>query len=203
MSAGGDSENTDICAWAQIECTDGIVTVMWAASIQARAPNGAEVSIKMEWLPPTMKFIHFECIRVPSAWENMCFPRDLKYLFLDHCKDLNSQANGFNFTRLPQRMEEIILLNVNIRGTICFVGLPETMRFVYFCVFQRYVKCFVVHYKSLPLGLKGLHATVYERGKVKVTEIGKPRGVKLQQKHQPSILLEGSQHIEIYGKRLW
>ena len=195
---GGTS--TDVCTWKQTECTDGIVTAIWASKL----PNYQRIdhSIKMEWLPPTLQFIHVKCIPVPNLWTHMCLPRDLKYLLLMECNDLDSAAEFFNLARIPRKMEELILIDSNVRGMIRLVGLPDSMRFVFFRVFNNYVKSITVDYNSLPETLKGLHASTYEGPSPKVIAIGKAAGTRLNTKSSTNAVKEGSLYFEAFHKKL-
>ena len=200
---GKDSDNEDVCAWKRTGCTNGVVTSVWAQDT-AHDPK-AEFSVLIEWFPPTLKFIHFEDIVVQRLYKLLCLPRDLKYLYLKSYGDYRSRITGFDFSRLPPKMEELILVRMNICGTIRFVGLPETMRAVYFCVCKGAFNRFVVDYNSLPRTVKSLHASIYEDPyrRVNVEEIGKPRSLRIQTKNEQGkrIAFAGSNYYATLHRR--
>ena len=200
---GEAGEKEDVCQWAQIRCTDGIATSLWA-SIKRTDPR-LMLSIEVEWLPPTLQFIHMYFIRVPYMWQNVCLPRDLKYLSLADCIDAYSRGKSFDFTRFPRKMEELILSNSNVRGVIRFDGLPETLRLMYLSAYHDFVKGVVVDYSRLPNALEGLYASTNMAGRSisKIKVVGKPIGVHLDTYYNPSILNEKSHYYAMFQQRLF
>ena len=198
-TCGDVCDNADVCTWKQIECTDGIVTSMWASDQLRKA--GEWYEIQMEWLPPTLQFIHLYAIRIPNLWKFMCLPRDLKYLYLRICNDWCQPKAQIDFARLPQKMEELLVINSNIGGTIRFDGLPETMRFVYIRILLDSVSLILVDYDRLPVALERLHVSNYASVDVKMKKIGKPRGVRLQTKYRRGILEEESKYVDTFYRK--
>ena len=196
---GDASESADVCTWRQIECTDGIVTSMWAS--REAAQSGRPNEIMIPWLPPTMRCIHLHSTRVSRLWQNPCLPRDLRYLFLEFCDDVESSVEQIDFSFLPMRMQEFILIDSNVHAVIRLDGLPETMRFVYLRQYHTFVHGIIVDYKNLPRGLEGLYASIYGGKGSKIKETGKMKGVKLVKDFGSTILRARSNFYQTFEKR--
>ena len=192
ITRGNAGTLASICEWKSIECTDGFVTSICLAKEYWRGTVIAEV----DWLPPTVEFIHWKGIEIRSRHSTNCLPRALKYMYLDEC---STETFSIDFARLPEKMEELILLYSATPRIICLHDLPPKMRFVYIRLAPRFIDAILVDYNNLPESLKELHVTdAWDENKIekKIMAIGKPRGVKLQTKFdsknrtKPSIYFE-------------
>ena len=191
--AGGNAD-ADACSWKAIQCTDGDVTTLCLNGRHESPP-----AILLEWLPPTMRFIHLCNAQTPGKWQHMCLPRDLKYLFLKNCRIAldGGQSRDINFARLPPTTEELILIYATCGRVICLDGLPRTMRYVYIQQNERRMHSVVVNYDGLPESLQWLRVTcLRHHGRLnrKVVAIGKPKGVKLSTKFRQKYYLSESKY---------
>ena len=191
------SEKADICTWRLTECTDGLLTSLWAYGRHSSFGNGS-LSASIEWLPPTLQFIHFDFVGVPGIWEKMCLPRDLKYLYLQNCYCIwmNSIAKCIDFSRLPWKMEELIVMHSTISGTIRFERLPPKMYLVYIEQSVRLIDSIIVNYAHLPQTLEILSITdVHGNRSWNVKEIGVPGRVRLYTKLDRRYSTEASRYL--------
>ena len=172
--------NSDVCTWEVIGCVDGVVNSLCASDIRENIRRGKYNSIAMEWLPPTMQLIHLRGIDVPNLWRLMALPRDLRYMYLSGCCDINFRDKRADFARLPQKMEELILLLSTGIGVLQFGVLPKTMRFVCLKVYRGFTTAIVVDYNNLPEALEALYVIAHKDKKLRIITVGKPRSVKLR-----------------------
>ena len=194
----------DVCDWKITECTDGIVTAIFASK---KNVSNEYWAIEMEWLPPTVEYIHLRTIRIERTWKHMCLPRDLRYLHLNMCFGELDERNSphIDFSRLPEKLEELILIRSTTGRVLCFDRMPITMRFLYIQQMDSFVRSILVNYERLPEGLQELHVTDSvdgDRLKKKVKAIGKPNGVKLQTKYDPSYPRQGSVYYERFEAKI-
>ena len=61
QARGNLKEKSDVCTWKSTECLDGVLTYLWGDGEDPSAVN-AQFSALMEWLPPTLQFIHFNAV---------------------------------------------------------------------------------------------------------------------------------------------
>ena len=173
----------DVCTWSIVECTDGLITTLVAS--KKYGPSSEIWSVYIEWLPPTVEFVHLQNVLVPKIWARTTLPRALKYLHLKECHGRGIEDRVINFRRFPEKMEELILIR-SLKGTVlCFDGLPRTMRLVYILVHVKFVKSIIVNYPDIPATMQEMHVTGFGskalQGKTRV--IGRAHGVKLQTKY--------------------
>ena len=197
---GDTGDISDVCTWEKIECSNGMVTSLQA--VDHVGHTHVMQSVQIEWLPPTLQFVHLHTISVPYLWSTMSLPRDLRYLYLRFCDDLTVQPNRIDFARLPPKMEELIVIDSSIGGTICFGYLPETMRFLVFRFLPNMPNGIVVNYGDIPGALERLHVSAYGDFAFDPIEIGEPNGVKLQTIYDSNILLEGSKYAPRFEKKV-
>ena len=129
----------DICKWRGVECTDGVMhTFVWHR--QGLTPLG----ILMEWLPPTLQFLHLDRITMIHGWQPFNLPRALRYLNLNDCDRHSTQSSSSlpdalialsDLRMLPSKMEEFILDNSFFMGQIMLESLPQTMRLLFLRTF--------------------------------------------------------------------
>ena len=197
--------SVDVCDWEMTECKDGMLTSICASG---NPSSGDEAfSAEMEWLPPTVQFIHFYYVRAIGIWLSMCFPRDLKYLYLRVCYGMwtGNGSKAIDFARLPRKMEELISIHSIMSGTICFDGLPETMRFVYIEKQWRSFRSVIVNYENLPQSLKHLHVTDSLWGKRmnrRVKENGVPHAVRLCTSYDSGVPKKHSTYMKLFEEKM-
>ena len=193
VARGNAAEDPDICTWKAIDCTDGL-----ANSICIQDHGQYDLSVEMEWLPPTLEFIHLESIRVYQELSLTTLPRALKYMCLSYCIGLTPCIDCAN---LPRKMEELILIDSVHSRKIFLCDMPQTMRYVYICQMPMYIHSIVVNYNSLPVSLHEMRVTYmngHQKLQEKVTAIGKPQTVKLQTNYDRRHPILGSKYIKMF-----
>ena len=183
----------DVCAWKFIECTNDIVTVIFLQIENAR--------IEVEWLPPTLEFIHIRYIQVIHENPFPLLPRKLKYLYVGF---FYRGIAHMDFSNLPDKMEELILKVSAYDGEICLRGMPQTMRYVYIEQVTRYTNAIIVDYSSLAVSVEEIRVTSkYNDYKIRrrVRAIGKPGDVTLQTKYDKRYPTKGSKYFESFQQR--
>ena len=195
LIAIGDTEaNDDICNWRGIDCTEGLAT-----SVDIRAVGLSDKAlIQIDWLPPTLAFIHLKYTFVSSKSAYRPLPRELKYLYLGYCSD---KTLSIDFIYLPRKLEEIILIESSIYGEIRLDNMPMTMRIIHIRQFPEFIKEIFVNYDSLPPSLQEIRVTWRsnnERLNQKVKAVGTPRSVILQTKYDRRYPKKESRYLEMF-----
>ena len=198
QTARGDvPASADICEWKRIDCSDGLTTAIYMYSEKFAGKE----SIELEWLPPTVQFVHLEHIQIVRELPFKHLPRELKYLY--------SSLGGhhtpcIDCSLLPHKMEELILQHTTNASEIRFENMPQTMRYVYIRHAPRHLNAIIVNYNTLPASLEELYVTTMKDHKLlkqKVKAIGKPRDVKLQTKYDFRHPTEGSTYFSLLKGR--
>ena len=136
----GAADAPSVCGWRGIGCQDARVTSLVFSSLRY---NPWEISLR--WLPPTIRFLHLTGVQLFDRLEADRLPRDLRYICLTQCPCRLSESldfQTFDFRRLPQNMEELILMNSWMAGTLLLDELPSSVRIIQ--IFSNYVKKVVV-----------------------------------------------------------
>ena len=194
----GNGNNRKIRNWRVIECTSGVVTKIFMDA-QYRHDNAF---IFMEWLPPTLQFIHLKYTRLLNEPSFRFLPRDLQYLYLGFCHGIPLDIDS---ARLPSKMEELILLNSVISKEIRLDNMPETMRYVYIETSLAFTSFIVVNYDTLPEYMRELRVTSYYNSdgmKQKAKVIGTPGEIQLQTAYDERYPKEGSEYFWLFEKRV-
>ena len=150
-------EKDAFCSWKGVRCRDGIIE-----SICARRSPHDKTSVLMEWMPPTVKFIHFDKVLTIGEWGMENLPRQLRYLCLMHChRSRSSQQLYWNKLRkLPPKMEELIIDRTPIPGVLQFDQIPQTMRYIYIKIpFRTSSYTVYVDHEFLPMRMNHLFVT--------------------------------------------
>ena len=187
---GDCKDNEDICGWQRTGCRVGALSAIFA---RAQRPE-ARLAVDMDWLPPTLEYIHLHYVEFQHTWERMCLPRELRYLYLFACNPIEKILiqNTIDFSRLPQKMEEIILLNAPIAGILVLNDLPKTMRLIYV---DALIERIVVDYNGIPESLTGLFIIGTKKLMNKVHALGKPAGVRVETSYKRAGLRNDSAYL--------
>ena len=194
FARGGAIINADICDWKFISCTDSRATTLCIRSSQL----AKKAVVDVEWLPPTLEFIHFEYILMHNEEALTYLPRELKYMYWGSCFGV---TRNVDCSRLPHKMEEIILQKSTYAGEINLGLMPHTMRFVFIEQVARYTNEITVNYNSLPVSLKEVWVTselVCDDMKRRVRAIGKLGAVTLETKYDSRYPKEGSRYLSTF-----
>ena len=175
---GNAKDDADICSWQHTACENGALQTITTSVFAGEAG----CSVDMEWLPPTVEYIHFYFVDMWRTWARMCLPRDLRYMHLFGCRngEYEKASRTVDFSRLPRKMEELILLGSPVSGVIVLACLPETMRLIYIDQGGTPLERILVDYDGLPEGLKALYVVGSAKLVDNVHAIGKPAGVRLE-----------------------
>ena len=125
----------------------------------------------LDFLPSTVRNVHFWGVQLVNGWRPERLPRDMKYLALRSCSSAKRDYDTdiFDFRKLPARMEELHADGSWLCGTLCMDSLPKTMRYI---VLQSVnVEKILVDSQKLPLGFqKGLFRG--QHAKISIENIG-------------------------------
>ena len=137
----------------------------------------------------------------------MCLPRYLRYLYLRLCTDhwLDSTSKYIDFSRLPRKLEEDILIHSAMGETVCFDCLPATMQFIYIEREVHLVGSTIVTCNSLPRALKGFCVTAkggHAHLQAKVYEIGEPNEVRQQTRYNRWLVELESVHLRMMEDKM-
>ena len=138
------------CDWLGVECEDSRIT---SFIFSTSASYRWEVNLK--WFPPTIHFLHLTCLYLIDPLQSDTLPRDLLYISLTTCTWRAHRELGFgtfDFRRLPQKIEEFILISSWMAGTLLLDELPSSVRIVQ--IFSNYVTKVVVGVTVAPPDLK-------------------------------------------------
>ena len=194
LAGGDDVSDADICTWKAIDCTDSLAT---AIKIRCQSDNG-EALVDIEWLPPTLQFIHMTTLRCLTEWSLTSLPRELKFLYLAHCGGI---IRFLDCALLPEKMEELILVGAIITGGIRFESMPQEMRYVYVMQVSNSIIPILVNYSSLPASLQEIRMlSVHGSGKIKrmIQTVGEPGAVKLKTKYDEQYPRMGSRYPNMF-----
>ena len=187
----GNGNCSEVCNWKGIECTHGVVTTLFLDTLD----QTEDASIFMEWLPPTLEFVHLISTRLASKKSLSYLPRELKYLYLGFCHGTRADIDC---ARLPRKMEELILLESTISKEIRLDSLPSTMHYIYIEQLPEFTKSIVVNYDTLPACMRETWVTSFYKGsamKPKVKTIGTPGEVQLQTTYDERYPKRGSTYL--------
>ena len=171
------SGSPDICRWRGIRCEEGKMRALFFA-LKARLRDLNTLLISIEWLPPTVQFVHLVSMRLTAGWLVETLPRDLKYFYINSCTSKEHEAHGhpINLRRLPHHTEEFHVINsYRLYGKFDLTQLPSTLRVLAItttlCAHFGHQPTVIVDYSTLPE--KFLAFVIGERpGEVKVRTIG-------------------------------
>ena len=109
-----------------------------------------EWKVDMQWLPSTVREIHFYMIQLVSGWTAQSLPRSLRYISL-YDYELSSKRT-VDFRKLPAHLEVLIVERGWLRGAIILDMLPQTLRT---CIlYHRSITKVLVHSDRLPKSLE-------------------------------------------------
>ena len=197
VTCGDNGHLADICTWRCIECTDGMATAIFFR----KTLFSDNACVELKWLPPTIAFIHLKSTRTPSGLSLHHLPRNLKYLYLLHS---SGETPLLDCALLPQRMEELILVESTNARSIRFSEMPTTMRFIYIRQMPSLTKCVIVDYDRLPSALEEIRLTClfsFRKFNRKIREVGSPRNVKLNTNFDMEYPKKGSKYINIFDAK--
>ena len=165
----------DACTWPGISCTHSVVTSAYFA-------DATPLIVDIEWAPPTLRHLHVRKSSFARAnWTTETLPRNLRYLCIFRCaaqKDYGGSAT-LDLRRLPQRMEEKIVMHHRLRGELRFDDLPKSLRYLFIHTApqlnQKAIEVFV-DFALLPKAL--VSANVYVSGHKQSLKIVAAGGTK-------------------------
>ena len=119
-------DQADVCQWYGIGCD---ARGAMQSLVVINGFLGGSGSVDVRWLPPTLQFVRISHVPIFLDLASSDMPRDTRYLYIA----LNEPFRGdkIDFRRLPEKMEELILSPVILRGPIFIAALPKTMHMVH------------------------------------------------------------------------
>ena len=152
----------DCCSWSNVQCTDGVVTTIVLDA--GGGNNNTAFAVKLEFLPATLRFLHFQRSFV-SSFSLRSLPRDLCYVFMDRVSVSGALGqeftNSLSLRHLPLYAEEVFLrFQQPIFQTVALDDLPTGLRLLY--IAHPSIKSAIVDNKSLPASLE--RANIFSSG---------------------------------------
>ena len=149
------SSQDDCCTWRNVECTDGIVTVVVLAKRNA-------FSMLFHMLPQTVQNIHITYARM-QRFLLRDLPRDLRFVLI-----MNTVVNeiptwdkkSFHTADLPYTLEEAkIDIRTPIFNFVVIEWLPPNLRILHLG-YSKFIQRVSVDNACLPDGLEKVHVRV-------------------------------------------
>ena len=155
-------EYDNFCEWNGITCVQNNVQRV-VLHVQ-----GSLKCVKCDWIPSSTEVVHLSQLYVLPDMDTSRLPRELAYLHYDYCFNVHS----LQIHRLPEKMEELVILGGCLRGTLDVTNLPPQMRAIVFTN-VNFDKVFVINSK-LPSTLEFIEIQYTD----KVCRIKTPSGEK-------------------------
>ena len=160
----------DACGWLGVQCTNGRIT-RFVAVRQLRY----NLDIDMNWLPSSVKVIHFARFFLLDGFASALLPRDLEYLCLIecHCMAMRlKQIPPINLRQLPVGLEELHLID-SLIGNSCplhLTALPTKLRILQIRSWR--IGPSYIDWALLPRALEYIGLSTMGKKKPKVVSIG-------------------------------
>ena len=125
-----DSNEADPCTWRGISCEAGaMVEVVWVESQSFHV-------LFAEWLPSTLQHLHLKSLHLGEDFAARALPKSLTYAYFAYASKRNSRGgaadtirfDAFDFSALPQQMEELHFVSCALGGIVDITALPKHMR---------------------------------------------------------------------------
>ena len=152
---GNNPDIEDVCSWSAIQCIDSNVISIYICA------TTADFGTRMEWMPPTVRHVHFFGAILLHGWSTENLSRELLYLYLYGCH-LNGSAevgHAVDLRRLPSQMEELILINGWYNGLIRLDALPRALSFLFISSAVASNFPIEVNYALFPANLERVYIT--------------------------------------------
>ena len=176
----------DICRWRGIRCEEGKMNAIFLENMGLTLNT---LLLSIEWLPPTVQFVHLVSLRLTAGWLVETLPRDLKYFYIESCMSKEHEAHGhsINLRRLPHQTEEFhVISSYRLYGKFDLTQLPSTLRVLALtttlCALPGQHPTVIVDYGTLPENFLGF-VIGEEPGEVKVRTIGRLKSSDATGKH--------------------
>ena len=135
------SNEADPCTWRGIVCEAGAIEELaWVESQSFHV-------IFAEWLPSTLQRLYLKSLHLGEDFSARSLPKSLTYAYISHAAKRNSRGgaadtihfDAFNFSALPQQMDELHFVSCALGGTVNITALPKHMRILslFNCSFEK------------------------------------------------------------------
>ena len=171
----------DPCSWRGIDCVDGKVHTFIFVQTHEMVEGGKAGFVRepvlwtldMRWLPSTLRQIHCDRVQLYHGWQPSQLPRDLRYLCLLGCflpvDGPVPEGRYIDLSKLPEKMEALIIPGGWWSGPLVVKGLPSTMRLCHIAN-QELRKAYFDNTK-LPASLKFFYVSAVMSKHVKIMEV--------------------------------
>ena len=137
----------DECSWNGVMCTGRTATSIILQSFHH--------PIDMDWVPSTVQRIFIQAVPMFNSWLPERLPRELRFfynaVYIDGRVNKSSQEREVDLTKLPCKMEELIIHGGWFLGDLYIVDLPPSMRIL--VMQNKRITHAQVHFESLPESL--------------------------------------------------
>ena len=188
--SGKATERTGTCDWLGVECSEGEMTSLIVYSEILGSTNAVDT----RWLPPTLQFVLLHGVNLLNVVDETSFSRDA--VFVEFILNDYAVLDSRTLSRLPKKIEELLLLGVALSGPLVLTKLPQSMRVVYLLA-ERMTFPIFIDSEALPKALKNVHVC-FEKGSNKAKKIhtfGRKRDSRFSIGFRRAPLIE---HISAY-----
>ena len=141
---------TDVCLWAGVQCTDNAIkNIAWDRT-------NALDAVGLGWLPNSVLKIHLHWMFVGKEIDTRTLPRNILYLFCNHCQSQKGALQRIELRTLPKYMLELHLMQCGLTGNFFLTDLPKQMRTI--TLVDVGINLIYVLNASLPASLVEVHA---------------------------------------------
>ena len=163
-------EKTEICTWTGVKCTNGRVTRF---IMMCRPGYGRDID--MNWLPNSVKVIHFLNLYLLDGYPSTSLPRDLEYLYLMDCASVGllKPVTPIDLRQLPVSLEELHLINstwASPPSPLYLTALPTKLRILQIRSWR--IGPSYIDWALLPRALEYIGLSCRGKKKPKVVNIG-------------------------------
>ena len=128
----GGSRIPNACHWKGVDCCPFRHEMLALSMLVGR--DAPELIVELDWLPPTLQYIHLSGVHHSNGWISERLPRNAEYLYMERCYVHSSCGDckrNVNLQRLPSAMEELIVRSSWYHGQLMLTSLPPNIRIVW------------------------------------------------------------------------
>ena len=139
----------NFCNWRGVQCAHGAIRSL----IVERELLGRTNTMDTRWLPQTLEYLWVRNVPVLGDLNETSFPRDLVFACLtEMCTGLGART----LSRLPLKIEELLISSAQMRGPVILTKLPQSLRFLFLCPLAQTGPIFYDS-TALPKGIVNIH----------------------------------------------
>ena len=117
----------DVCRWNGVMCSKDEIRAIY---MQEAA---TDLCVDMDWLPPTLQYVHLISVTFLHQLHPARMPRDLKYFYTQDVKRFSDiqKRRYVDLKHLPLKLEEFVLRYVIFDGTVSLLSLAPCVKLLW------------------------------------------------------------------------